>query len=543
MQAQFVTQTVPPEPNPPNLAPQRDPAQQPQTALAQPMTVPQPALVAQQPPVATQPPSVYYGITTMGLANMCATPNGATFPRPTEGLLVLYRDSTWGPIQEPQMLPSVADPNNFQANRILGTESQQSVSLEFLGNYVDPKAPTFQFGLQDRPGIFYDTGSVGSGTFTPGNIAIDHTAHNAGQLTFALTGNIQNSTLVTPAVQQTFQNNAVVQVNSELFTVNDQQFQARTAYVRVLDPNSQNDFLVGTGPTLFGNMYLLPILGSNGALPVGAVGIASAGQGYTGVQQLRYVRRALNVFDAKDDLEAGVSIEDQAKLDSDIENGATNNVVHRYPTTVVRLSYSDSALDTYQVAALVRPIGFNDAHFNDHFVVGWGVSAAGGVYLTPNNDAIYFGAAGGSGLGQYIFGASQGAVINNGTSISTLSEVGAFVSYQRVWYQNTAKHSSVMSNVAVGYVDEETARASDNRHLEQAWCNVVWNYNQNATVGLEYQYGDRVTAAGQRGQDNRFMLIVQITTSGSLVLSAPANAADFGAYDSSDVRSRSLLGL
>jgi hypothetical protein len=249
-------------------------------------------------------------------------------------------------------------------------------------------------------------------------------------------------------------------------------------------------------------------------------------------------------------VEVGVSFEDQSTLD-DVENGATNNVLHRYHVSVFRASYSSPTLDNYQVAALIRPIGFNDTHFDDHFTVGWGVSFVAGVYVIPTTDVIYFGAAGGSGVEQYIYGATQAAVITNGATISTLSEAGGFVPYQRLWYLSKNKSSSVISNVALGYVSEETVSASDNRHLEQVTCNIIWNVNANASVGLEYDYGDRVQADGQRGQDNRFQLIVQFGASGSKNAASPVNAAEFGAAAESSgpdtgsgpTRSRSLLGL
>lgn len=431
----------------------------------------------------------------------------------------LYQDET-GRFYHlpPGILPSAADPSDFQSNPLiqqpnLGVASQP-VLLKALLNPTntpyDETFPTMSFGLQGRPGVYYDTGAFdgsGQAAFYPGNIALNATqaALQRGQITFK---QIPTTLTTVPARWQTgLQSSNILGLDQlqgyvDAIYVNNTSLRGRSVYVRA--ERNNNGLLVGKAETAFGDLGSAPMIVASGGVPVGAVGINQmAGASFNGVDQVRYTRYWDSGFwETTGSLEQGPT--------GDVSDQSSGSVLRNLPSFVARARYSPSAdqFDSFQIASLIRPIGFNAPNFTSHTATGWGVSGTMRFANAARTDAIYAGVVGGRGIGGYIFGSLQAATLSEMLSLQTLSNFGTYVAYQHVWTKTAT--ANLASNLAYGYVLSGTALPTDNRELQQAWGNLLWNMTTNSAVGLEYQYGNRRVQDGNRGDDHRILFVAQL---------------------------------
>jgi hypothetical protein len=181
-------------------------------------------------------------------------------------------------------------------------------------------------------------------------------------------------------------------------------------------------------------------------------------------------------------------------------------LLQRWPIFIGRYRYSPNNFASYQIAALVRPITIDDPNFVDHTATAWGLSGITRFCNASKTDAIYGGFVIGKGIGGYIYGGTEAAIVPNTTTITTLNNFGSYIGYQHVWYAKDASHN-LSSDIAYGYVLGDAPTSSDNRVLNQAWANLLWNVTDKSAVGLEYQFGSRVIGSGNHGDDNRIMFV------------------------------------
>jgi hypothetical protein len=432
------------------------------------------------------------------------------------------------------LLPPAGDPNDFQSSPLfrsqsLGVGINPAFPAFFFGPAAEPDAatPFIRYGVQARPGIFYDTGYVnGAATFNPANIAVDGSdgAHSRGQLFFNMTDGLASLPVrgqLDLQNAQFFSFGPAQAYVDAVFIDGDAVF-ARSAYFRLF-ADLENAIAVGKAETVFGDVEDAPSLISTGALPVGAVAVqqTTGETAFTGIPQVRYSRYW---GDAR--LETTISMEDQSEFDDVIDAGTDTTLLHRWPVIVGRTRFTGlNEFDSYQVAALVRPIGFDDSGFNDHFTTGWGISAIARFCNRARTDALYIGGVGGDGVGGYIFGGTKSALITD-TEINTLSNIGAYVAYQHVWAYQTATRN-LTSNILYGYVSGDAARPDDNQTLHQAGCNLLWNVTDGTAYGLEYQFGSRELGSGAYGDDHRVMFVLQATAANKQ-RGAERTAASYG---------------
>ncbi len=425
------------------------------------------------------------------------------------------------------LLPPPSDPNDLLSSSLRGKSSQGLASrlrnpllFETQADEIPThEDPFIRFGLQARPGVYYDTGFFnGSGFFSPSDIAVDGTAgvHRRGQLFFNNPDNSFQRTFVklqtdiqtikAPIVGQS-------QLHFDAVQLPDRDIQARNIYLRFI-PEDQDEIAFGKTQSVFGDLDAVPP--SAAALPAAPVGIVAL-PNFVGLNQLRYTRYWA------DGQQATIAIEDQSSLEDFSVTAGTR--LNRWPTFVARYRFDgENRFDSFQIAGLVRPLGFEEAdpaaapilERPEHFATGWGLSAIVRWANDDKTDAFYGGVVGGRGIGGYIFGDITAAKLTD-TSISTLSNLGAFAAYHRTWWRPDADHQ-LSSNFAYGFARGETRGFSDdstNHKLHLASCNLIWNTNNSSAFGLEYLYGFREVANGKTGDDHRIMLVVNIGTSTS----------------------------
>lgn len=438
----------------------------------------------------------------------------------------------------PDLLPTPTDPGDYQVNDLLQTSSVRTST--FLGpgglrEGEDGRATgiLFQHNVQGKLGLFYDTGFAGgTALFTPNQIALDGTpeARQRGQLGFAdadLSGVPLNVEL---GAQMPDTGAGHLQLYTELLTDNvdndvDDGFTARRAYVRWLNTSQNSTMVVGKSDTMFGDLGCSPNMMTVGSIPIGACGIPTDGISVISSSHLWY-----NIAHEGDHLEFGVSAEDQSGLE-DVVLAASAVSLNRYPTLVSRVRYAaaQSRFDSYQIAALVRPIGVEDVNFVEHFEAGWGVSAVGRFLLPWGTlDALYAGVATGEGMGGYIFNGTPAATMTTPTTLTTLQNFSTFGGYQHYWWVED-KYHNFASNAIVGYVRGDAASAADSRILTQGAVNFVWNLSEVVGFGVEYQYGRREVGSGANADDHRIMFGLEVSTGSANKEAGTASAGEGGA--------------
>ncbi len=425
-------------------------------------------------------------------------------------------------IYHDDLLPHPVDSNDLQVQPLLDKSSLGPAYRPQLG-VLGPRAKTaapasdsffLRLGLQARPGVFYDTGYAGGGqTFNPRNIAVDGSAaaHQRGQITFSqFNDGLRNLPLRMQLDTQTLNllglDSGRAQAYLDLYTLDNGDVTARNVYANFVS-NQENGFLIGKAETAFGDMGSVAVSTPTFTLPVGAVAVA--GTTLT-VPQLRYTRWLGEGWSTT------FSMEDPSTVSSDIVLPGGNTILHRWPVLTGRARYvGENGWDTYQLSGLIRRVGFeNDATSQEFFATGWGISGTARFRNEERTDAMFLGGVVGQGIGGYIFGTPTGAKFADvavPASFDVLKNIGAFAALNHIWYRTEDDHS-LSSNFGYGYVLGETLTKSDNRKLQQAWCNLLWDATANSAYGLEYQYGMRTDGAGKSGDDHRLMFVIQVGT-------------------------------
>lgn len=451
---------------------------------------------------------------------------GQTYARKTYGpngpyAVTPYYDSRGAAYRaDVDNLPGAVDPNDFQASELLGTQSL-GIAASFANPFLaaPPERAAYwagteaRLGLQARPGVYYDTGFIESTNFFPPKIALDGSeqAHNRGQTFFTGFDELRTIPLRGQFDAQSlkFLNLGAAQIYLDAFTTTSRDWEARTVLARMADSSLSSFLAAGKAETVFGDDASIPILIQSGSLPIGAVsaqGNVDQDVVFTGLPQVRVSRYWNGTM-----YELTGSIEDQSVL-GDLEPPADATFLHRYPVFVQRFRYRPTLDNSFQIAALIRPIVLDDPAFNDHTEVGWGVSAIGRWYNAAKTDGILAGAVTGEGIGGYIYGGSLAAIAPTPTSILLFDTTGAYVGYQHVWYKYDESHN-LSSNIAYGFVHADAPRADDNHLLHQAWVNLLWNVTANTAFGFEYQFGSREVGDGRTGDDHRIMAVLQLQPS------------------------------
>lgn len=433
----------------------------------------------------------------------------------------------------PDLLPPASDPNDIQFYPLTRSSSLSTAvepvffSTRARGVAADETTPLFQFGIQARPGIYYDTGAFEDGAsqtvLNPAQIALDGSpaAHRRGQISFSKFDDFgEVGDLVPLRLQAGTQlldmlglGQGQAYIDAPLF--GGEELQIRTLVFRL--ERQEQGWLAGKAETLFGDLGSSPVLLETGALPIGVVSATSeldedttTGDVFDGVSQLRYHRYLT------DSIDASLSIEDQETIlerkREVVGLGNDDTLLHRWPTFVARTRINGAnGFDSCQVAGLVRRIGYDGPDYQDHFATAWGLSTIARMCDETADNAVSFGATGGRGIGGYLYGGTPSAVVLEDDRIESLWNFGAYAAYQHVWYR-TDKKESISSNLAYGYIHGQAPTAADNHEIHQAWCNLLWNFSDSSAAGFEYQYGRREVESGVQGDNHRVMLVLAVST-------------------------------
>jgi hypothetical protein len=168
---------------------------------------------------------------------------------------------------------------------------------------------------------------------------------------------------------------------------------------------------------------------------------------------------------------------------------------------------------------LVRPgLELNDGRFISQRYIGYGGGISGDVkpgWWGWNKDDITFQATAGNGIGRFLNDNTNGALATNflasPTTLAGAAQVrtativgfGASGGYQHWWLPN------LRSNLTGGYmyysipsgIIGPSQSLNQNKRLITAHANLIWSPVAFIDVGLEYMYGQRMTVANLKGNE------------------------------------------
>jgi hypothetical protein len=181
-----------------------------------------------------------------------------------------------------------------------------------------------------------------------------------------------------------------------------------------------------------------------------------------------------------------------------------------------------------QVGTVVRDITLNDGEFLNRSWIGYG-GAISGNFFTWGKDNLTWGAAAGSGIGNYIANMNGGAVATNfGGAVagqafngmdsrsffttnralydsqisgSPVTIFGARIGYQHWWtaeLRSTVDFSIEHADVS-GFYLQASGRAAANKELNLAHANLIWSPVAFVDLGVEGAWGHRQTINNLRG--------------------------------------------
>jgi hypothetical protein len=185
----------------------------------------------------------------------------------------------------------------------------------------------------------------------------------------------------------------------------------------------------------------------------------------------------------------------------------TANKLQRWPSVASSLRFENVTCDrSLELAGLLRTIGFEDTLGGEHFATAWRLAASGRI------GRFTIGVAGGDGVGDYIQGITASGVMGPST-LDTISGVGAFVGYRDIRRTVLGKPVSEI-NLAYGYswMETPTILGAADKRFHQAWANYLRFFSEFMAIGFEYQYGYRLAASGDRGENHRLLMLIALKT-------------------------------
>ena len=171
-----------------------------------------------------------------------------------------------------------------------------------------------------------------------------------------------------------------------------------------------------------------------------------------------------------------------------------------YPDLTGRLRWRLDAghlqLSTFVGVARFRPDNGKEA---DETI--WGVNVSGSAQLV-GRDRFRFQLAYGDGLARYRGGPA--AVVDSSGRPEAVATTALMISYQHFW--NDHLHSHVMYS----YGENDTIGSVEAAHaFDYAALNLVWEFAEGTSAGVEWLYGTREDNDGSSGEANRLQVAVK----------------------------------
>ncbi len=416
------------------------------------------------------------------------------------------------------LLPAPHDPNDlFYSPMLRDTDTRMGMALALEDTALNLAAPEDWYSkVRATPSFaaYYDTRTMAN-TFNVANVTTSRRATD-GNTTFL--GNAFNTVDLVPttlAIDNQSPNMVIpladeesqVQLYAEATNFRSvTQLDVRHLYVRVWNKGSLS-IAAGKTWSMFSSNEISPTsLGAPNTL------IGTAGVGGKSRNQFRLQRE----FTEKGLKSWGWGLGIEEGQTAGFTSG-TATALTRWPAVAGYVGIrGKEKLNQVQFTSLIRHFGAELPTGEEIFDTGWGIGLYSSALLYGCDDyrvASFAGVAGGSGLGNYLNGATIAALIQD-SRIRTNAALGAYVGCK---YLKTSQDGwQISSDIAYGYLSQEVEpamAATENTHLHHFWANLFLKPNENVAVGCEWQYGRRLTNGAGNGENSRFFVGIHLTTS------------------------------
>lgn len=189
----------------------------------------------------------------------------------------------------------------------------------------------------------------------------------------------------------------------------------------------------------------------------------------------------------------------------------TQSIRQKVPDIPLNIRYSLKNNGHLQVAAILRNISYrNTVTDKNKMRTGWGVMGSGTIPLNKNNSFMFQGVYGKtiahyiqdiSALGYDLIPRSDA----NG-KLKAPSVWGVFAAVQHNW--NPKLYSSLIYSYT-RMEKQNSLTKTDYKYAQYAGINLLWNFTEFGTTGLEYEYGRRNNFDKHYGNANRINAMIQ----------------------------------
>lgn len=192
-------------------------------------------------------------------------------------------------------------------------------------------------------------------------------------------------------------------------------------------------------------------------------------------------------------------------------NDYTKTIRQRIPDIPLIVRYNAKDGSHLQAGAILRNLYYKDNIADkDKRVTGWGVNLSGDLNLTKNTRFMFQGVYG-KGLANYIqdissLGYDLVPNANQNGRLKASDMWGMFAAIQQNWTPN------LYSSLIYSYARMENIGAlskTDYKYAQYAGINLLWNFTEYGTTGIEYIFGRRNNFDKTYGNANRINMMVK----------------------------------
>lgn len=210
-----------------------------------------------------------------------------------------------------------------------------------------------------------------------------------------------------------------------------------------------------------------------------------------------------------DNLQASLALE-YAQVNYTIGD-FTRSIRQKVPDIPLNIRYTMKNGGHVQAGAVLRNISYQNANTDkDKIRTGWGVMGSGKINLNDNNSFMFQGVYG-KGIANYIqdisgLGYDLIPKANADGKLEAPSMWGVFGAIQHNW--NPKLYSSLIYSYT-RMENRSTLPETNYKYAQYAGVNLLWNFTEFGTTGIEYEYGRRNNFDKNYGNANRINAMIQ----------------------------------
>ncbi|MEI3155425.1 MAG: DcaP family trimeric outer membrane transporter [Odoribacter sp.] len=189
----------------------------------------------------------------------------------------------------------------------------------------------------------------------------------------------------------------------------------------------------------------------------------------------------------------------------------TRTIRQKVPDIPLNIRYTMKNGGHLQAGFVLRNMSYQNAvNDKDKIQTGWGVMGSGTVHLNTNNSVMFQGVYG-KGIANYIqdissLGYDLIPKVDANGKLKAPSMWGIFGAIQHNW--NPKLYSSFIYSYTRMENRGNLAKTSY-KYTQYAGANLLWNFTEFGTTGIEYEYGRRNNFDKHYGNGNRINAMIQ----------------------------------